>query len=114
MEILIDTDILIDISKGKEELRENYVISITTLLEFLFGVKNEEEFKEKIEDSIKVLPLDNKVILVASKIYKELKRNPIDVRDLLIGATAIAYRIPLKTRNKKHFERLKEFGLKLV
>ena len=38
----------------------------------------------------------------------------IDIRDLLIGAIALSNDLSLKTNNKKHFERMKKFGLRMV
>lgn len=35
----------------------------------------------------------------------------IDDRDILIGAASAAKNLPLLTRNKKHYERLAEFGV---
>jgi len=36
----------------------------------------------------------------------------IDLADILIGATALAYNIPIATLNTKHFDRIK--GLDIV
>lgn len=115
MAILIDTNILIEIHKGREELKPDYVISVISLLEFLLGVKNEENWKRSIEETLPVIPLDNKVVLMVSKLYKKLKRRGelIDIRNLIIGATAIVYNIPLKSKDKD-FEKLIEFGLVLI
>ncbi|MEM2186867.1 MAG: hypothetical protein QXT37_07820 [Thermofilaceae archaeon] len=37
----------------------------------------------------------------------------MDDRDLLVAAVAIVKKLPLLTRNTKHFERFKPFGLEL-
>lgn len=44
----------------------------------------------------------------ASKIYRNLrtKNKIIEFRDILIASSAIIYKIPIATINKKHFERI--------
>jgi len=51
---------------------------------------------------------------LSCEIYNDLKRKGkmLDDADLLIGCTAIAKGYKLFTNNKKHFERLKDYGLK--
>ena len=63
-----------------------------------------------------ILPFDNKSVLIASKIYSSLRKDGklIDERNLIIGSICIANNLPLATLNKRHFERLRKFGLKLV
>jgi len=68
-----------------------------------------------LEEICGVVPLDNDVIARAAVIWRDLRRagNPIDDRDLLIGATAIAKELHLWTRNAKHFRRLVDYGLNI-
>ena len=63
-----------------------------------------------------VIYFDNKAVIKASEIYAALKREGklIDERDLMIGAICIANNLPLATLNKKHFNRLKQFGLRII
>lgn len=39
------------------------------------------------------------------------KRKLIDIADLFIAATAIAYDLPLATLNRKHFERIEHLNI---
>jgi predicted nucleic acid-binding protein len=103
---LLDTDVLIEIIKQNkiEELKDS-CISIITLLEYLRGIKNEEDrkiAKENIEKIARIVGLENKSILIYSKIYEKLKGKGklISDADLLQASIAI--------------ERLKEFNLKIL
>ena len=75
-----------------------------------------EEVKADYEKVFYVLPLDNKSVVIASEIWSNLRRKGklLDERDLLVGAICIANELPLATLNKKHFERLKEYGLEIL
>jgi len=74
---------------------------------------------QKYQDALKVLswctslPLTSVVAQQAGTIYQDLKsRNQlIEIRDILIAATAIANNLPLMTLNKKHFERINTLTL---
>ena len=114
--ILIDTDVLIEYVKGNLELPYTQVfITEITLYEFIRGTKDIKRAKKILEESFNVIFHDNTIIQKASEIWASLKKSGqlIDDRDLLIAATSITNDLPLMTRNKKHFERLKAFGLKL-
>jgi len=116
---IIDSDVLIDLIKeDKFKEVENNAITIITLLEFLRGIEKEEErkaWKKNIENLMKILNIDNKAILIYTKIYRELRREGkiLPDADLLQAAIAIANNLVFCTRNVKHFQRLEKFGLKL-
>jgi len=123
MKIAIDTDVLIYLVKKKilDRFLEKYDACLTIINEYEYmrgevkaGISPDES-KRTIMDAFEILSLDNKSIKVASEIWSELSKRGelIDERDLLIGAICIANKIPLWTFNKKHFERLKKFGLVL-
>jgi len=73
-------------------------------------------YKHLLEKTFKILWPNNNSILVASKIWADLKKRGklIDERDLEIGALCIINQLPLWTKNIKHFNRLKKYGLRLV
>lgn len=56
----------------------------------------------------RILPLDLRCISQAISIYRWLKLQnaQIGLTDLLIGATALSYQLPLATLNEKHFARI--------
>ncbi len=111
--LLIDTDVLIESIRRGE--RPEGCISVMTLLEFLRGVPSEErgEVKELLESAFCVIRLDNDVIETYCRLYQDLKGRGelIGDVDLLIGATAIAKGLRLATRNRRHYERLRRYGL---
>nr|MDO8045515.1 type II toxin-antitoxin system VapC family toxin [Candidatus Baldrarchaeota archaeon] len=120
--VILDTDVLIKLIKEKRlsqifEYIEPH-ISFITLYEYLRGLKylnkNLEKEKEKIEESLTILWINNEILIKMSEIWFKLRKKgtTIDERDLLIGTTAIAYNLPLWTLNKRHFARLEKYGLK--
>lgn len=114
--LLVDADFLIDVEKGKERLpREQLFLSVLSLYEFIRGRKDYEDVKRIMESSFVIVSLSNDIILKATEIYRDLREKGeiLDERDLLIGASAIVLGIPIKTRNKKHYEKLKDYGLKV-
>ena len=113
---MIDTDILIDYVKGRQELPDIRIfISEVTLYEFIRGTKDIPEAKKLIEEGFIIPYHNNQIIRKASEIWVSTKKTGemIDDRDILIAAVAITKQIPLFTRNVKHYERLNKFGLNL-
>ena len=117
MEVMLDTDVIVDALRGHVQLPEDltYSISVITLYELLRGFKSPHVAKFFLESKFKVYELSNPVLLTAAQIYRRLKergRLPPEA-DLLIASTAITHNVPLWTRNRRHFSRFKKFGLKL-
>ncbi len=113
--ILVDTDVLIDYTKGFIDLpKKQLYISEITLYEFIRGCKDVRKAKELLESAFIVVFHDNDVLVKASEIWIELRRigELIDERDILIASVAISKNFKLLTRNVKHFKRLGRFGLK--
>lgn len=101
--------------RGREELPDALCqISIITLYEFIRGKADPTLAKGLLEEIFDVVPLDNRVVSTATEIWRELRGLDVslDDRDLLIGATAIANGVPLLTRNVRHYDRLRRYGLK--
>jgi len=124
MDVALDTDILILLSKLKklDELVSRYNVYITIITEYEYvrgeviaGVDSSIS-KSTLEEAFGILFFDNKSVKVASVIWSEMmkKKEFLDERDLIIGAICIANNIPLWTGNIKHFKKLKEYGLNLV
>jgi len=121
--VILDTDVLIELIKEKRlsQIIEfiDPRISFITLYEYLRGLKylnkDLKKEKEKIEESLTILWINNEILIKMSEIWFKLRKKgaTIDERDLLIGATAITHNLPLWTLNKKHFARLEKYGLKL-
>lgn len=116
---MIDTSVLIELYKAKK--LEDYAgsaISIVTLFEFVRGIRSERKrvaVLKRLEKLFKVEPLDNVIILTASKMYRGLKKKGelIEDADILIGATGITKGYLVWTKNSRHFERMRDFGVRL-
>ena len=124
MKIVIDTDILIALVKARKlerfSIRYEPYITIITLYEYVRGEVaagiEAEESKRTLEEAFNILPLDNDSVRIASVIWSKLKAKGllIDDRDPLIGSICISHNLPLWTSNKEHFNRLTDFGLKIM
>ena len=122
-QICLDSDILIEIAYGDEQIielikRTNAEWHTTAIN--IFEIWSERNKKQKnIEDLIRGLKkqnLDESASLKAGEIRRKLKERGeiLEIRDIFIGAICIENNLELLTNNKKHFERLQEFGLKLI
>lgn len=104
--------------KFKSVGAENCFISEITLAELKYGVENSEhrEKNQKALDNflsgIQVLPI-YEALGIYAKEKSRLKRSgkTVDDFDLLIGSTAICYRLIMVSNNISHFERLKSIKL---
>ncbi|MBW1729156.1 MAG: type II toxin-antitoxin system VapC family toxin [Deltaproteobacteria bacterium] len=98
--MLIDTDVLIWYMKGNEkaynaiENSENFFISVVTFMELVQGMRNKTELN------------------TLRKAEQHYLSYSIQLADSLIGATAIAYGLPILTGNDKHYKILKNLQLK--
>jgi len=120
--ICLDSDILINLLRRDEDTKEllesfnaNFCITTISTFEIWYGRKNEETIKELI-DCLENLNFNKNAAMIAADISKELKKKGklIDIRDLFIASICINNKIPLLTKNKKHFDRLKKYGLELI
>jgi predicted nucleic acid-binding protein len=128
MGIVVDSDILIDLLREKEdavkkikELEKNEDLATTDInvFELYFGAYKSKK-KDKNLSSIRGL-LKNLTLLHTSeeametggRIYSDMKAKgkSIDIRDVLIAAITLQNGASLLTRNREHFERIKELEL---
>jgi predicted nucleic acid-binding protein len=97
--------------------RENseFAISIVTHYQILIGSNVVQgEFWDRFFEELTFFNIDIACSNEAIKIYKDLKSKNklIELSDLLIGATAMAYNLKVATLNLKHFENIK--GIELI
>ena len=121
IKLLVDTDVIIDYLKGVKPAKgllrsDNFDIycSVLSKKELLSkaGLREAERKRIiKLLSTLKVLKIDNdihkKYILLIDK-YGERQSS---IADYIIAATAWAKNLPLLTRNRKHFEYIKEITI---
>jgi len=123
--ILIDSCLFIDHLRAKDKtntplarvLRLYTGHFISTVIEYEIEVGMTEAHRElwnNISEGLTVVPFDSTMALAACDIKHGLRAKgvQIELADLFIAATAIAYDLPLATLNHKHFEQID--GLKLL
>ena len=124
----LDTDLLVAILRGKETARDsvaaldesgrNATTSVNAF-EIVYGAQRSarrgDNMKEALGllDRLVVIPLDLPSARRAGEVAASLaaRGEGIDYRDSMIAGIALESKLPLVTRNEKHFSRIK--GLKL-
>jgi predicted nucleic acid-binding protein len=122
--ILVDTSILIDYYRKTDKensawitlVRQEYSFSISavTKYEIYSGASQSQlTFWNNVLQAITVIPFDEISVDIAVMINSDLKRKrkQIDLADLFIAATAIAYNLPLATLNRRHFDRIDSLNI---
>ena len=122
--LVVDTNTFIDYLRANDKKNtelyripssKKIYISSVTIYELLMGATNEQKRKDVqllTEDTI-ILPFDEEVSIRASEIYHDLRvtNKMIEFRDIFIAATCLIHNLPIKTKNKEHFQRIK--GIKI-
>ncbi len=119
--IVFDTDVLIWILRGKEEIIQksekliketNGYIYITPIqIAEIYAGARKKEYKqiENLLSSFKIIEIDFEIGKVAGEfINKYKKSHNVELADAIIGATCYVYDFKLWTLNKKHYPMIKE------
>lgn len=113
--ILIDTDVLIDYSRGIDQSRERLKdletdhilsISVVTQLELMVGCENKAEFKSLQEflRDLEIIQLDSSISQTAVELFENYRlSHGVLIPDMLIASTALSLDIPLLSKNRKDF-----------
>lgn len=121
--ICLDSDILIELVNGNNEIiqfiRQTEAAWHTTAINVfeIWSERNEKQNNaESLINGLEKHPFDESAAQKAGEIRRKLKEKGelLDIRDVFIAAVCIQNSLALYTNNKKHFERLKQFGLKLI
>jgi len=129
MRYLLDTNIPVSFFRGKkrviekleEVINEGVGLSTVSLGELYHGVYKTSQVKQKrkeIEQFIKVLKilvLDRTVASEYGRLMAGLEKKGVKLAgmDVLIAATAKANKLTILTEDRKHFVRLRNFGIKV-
>jgi predicted nucleic acid-binding protein len=121
--MLVDTDVLIWYMRGSEKARQairtasGFSVSVVTYIELVQGLRNKQELNT-LRSSFKRLGVDvvyineeisTKAMFLVEQYYLS---HSIELADALIGATAVAYGLPLLTSNTKHYKMIRNIILK--
>jgi len=121
--MVIDTDVLIWYMRGNEkayrivENTKHFCISVVTYMELVQGLRNKNELnhlrKALYGWKTEILYLSD-AISAKAMFYVEqyFLSHSVRLADALIGATAIAYGLPVLTGNDKHYRIMKDLHVK--
>ena len=122
--LLIDTDILIDVTNNDETAKkrlaiesQNYIlcISVITLMELVIGCRNKAEQRalNKFIAQFEVKPLTESSISArtAELIEAYALSHGLLIPDALIGATALANKIGLLSKNQRDYRFIPDLNL---
>lgn len=122
--MLFDTDVLIWFFRGSEKAAQTIAaagdrsLSIVNYMELLRGARDKSEtksIKEFLADfSFRLLPLTENIGHRASIYLEEYGlKSKIGVADALVVATAVENHQTLLTGNQRHYQTIKDLGLKI-
>lgn len=117
--VLIDTSIIIEHLRKQNKSKSilynivnGHDLYLSTMVEFeLYIGATDPQKRREIQEVLAwciVLPLTSDVAQSAATIYQQLrtKNQLIEIRDILIAATALVHNLPLMTLNTGHFNRI--------
>ena len=120
---LIDTDVLIDVSKGNEQASlflsslENVNVSIINSMELIVGARNNAERNEieKFLSQYNFIYINGGICSLAYNLLKKFSlTHGLTIPDSLIAATAITDNLSLATKNEKHFRHIENLKLHIA
>ena len=122
--MVIDTNVFIEYLRTKDKVHSvlsnipadiNLFITSISLYELLMGATNETKLIDVklLTEDLTILPFDEAASKEAGKIFHDLRKSNkiIEFRDIFIGAICKTNNLPIKTLNKKHFNRIKGLTL---
>jgi tRNA(fMet)-specific endonuclease VapC len=117
--ILVDTSILVDYYRKTDKeksawialVRQGYSFAISAITKYEIysgATPNQIAFWDNILQAITIIALDEISVDTAVTMNNILKkkRKQIELADLFIASTAVAYGLSLATLNRKHFDRI--------
>ncbi|MBI2004484.1 PIN domain-containing protein [Candidatus Pacearchaeota archaeon] len=126
--VCLETTFLIDFFRGNKEAIEKYKkikesgkslkVTAPSITEIISGaslnIKNEEKEKAiEFFSNLEILELNKKSAILSGEVEAELilSGETIGIIDILIGSICLSNNETLLTRNKKHFEKIKNLKI---
>ncbi len=121
--IIIDSDILIDFSRGDEiaakwldntALESTLAISVITEMELMVGSRNKDHFNEirRFLSRFQLLNISEQISERTSDLIQEYHlSHGLLIPDAIIAATALTFDASLATRNQRDFKFINELNL---
>ncbi len=113
MAVLLDTNILVDYFRERQEarllierFRQKPAISVCTIMELFAGAtkRTEEQLIDNLPATITVIPVTHAIARIAGQHSKHFRASHgLDDIDALIAATAQYHDLEFATLNVKHF-----------
>jgi predicted nucleic acid-binding protein len=122
-QILVDTDILIDVASNdaiakarltSESQTSTLAVSTVTVMELTVGCRNKSESQalNRFLSQFQVLTLTSQISDRATQLLQDyFLSHGLLIADALIAATAIENNIPLLSKNQRDFRFIKELNL---
>lgn len=111
--VLFDTDILIDILRGREAIRTFLLdltdhsvpcCSVISVAELYAGMRPEEKHAtDVLLDGLVIIPLVREIAEIAGRFKSRVKSRRLELADCLIAATAFVEGVTLATGNTKDY-----------
>ena len=111
--VLFDTDILIDILRGREAIRTFLLdltdhsvpcCSVISVAELYAGMRPEEKHATDILlDALVIVPVTQEIAETAGRFKRRMKSRRLELADCLIAATAFVEGVTLATGNTKDY-----------
>ncbi len=120
--ICLDSDVLIGVLKNDKRaislLNSVKTVYCTTVIN-VFEIWQGRTLGDQTEQYLSKMPivhLSESAAKRAADMHREMKATGdlLDIKDIFIGAMCIDNDLALASFNKKHFERLRRFGMRLV
>ncbi|MCL4382115.1 type II toxin-antitoxin system VapC family toxin [Candidatus Marsarchaeota archaeon] len=121
----LDTDVIVNIIRGRQPL--DFIVSVSALgvsttiinlMELYYGAyksgkTSDLALVDSLSKNLVIVQISDGDVRLAGKIMAELDNKGLrtDFRDVMVGAICINRDLILITRNMKHFNRMKIFGL---
>jgi predicted nucleic acid-binding protein len=109
--VLLDSDVLIDHLRGHRhlEMRDRMSISVVTRTELYAGHRREESTVKALLERLTEFDVNAGIARRAGYIKRDAG---LKIADALIAATALEHKLPLMTRNRRHFELVPDLTLR--